>query len=183
MNKSFLIDIVEALYQIRCARTQKVSPLVKMHLEFAEGPLVRSLEEVGLTIGKTAAEADQAKRFVMDAKDENAVDKVLEVRIREEVKVPFPVDTVQQALEDASRISGSDSVQRELGRFTQFCSRSIYAKPDGPLIEDDPEIPVYSWIRERCRNGVPFEDVSAMANLYVDWTKEVCNAFKLKTGI
>lgn len=179
---NILTEAVEALYNIRCAleASKKTDSIVKMHLQYAESALKMGLTNTGLNVGVTSNDADQAKLAVLKIKDNNAqivvertVEKIKEVKI--EVKVP--TDHVQTCMEKAGDISGSQSVHKELGRFNEFVHRAIFCNPDESLMPDDPDLPVYEWIRKKCPDGIYTNDLYAMGNLYVEWTAEVGKIF------
>jgi hypothetical protein len=174
-------DLVEALYHVRCLKALKLKGLPKVHVGYAEPPLVGLLQAEGLDPGTSAEEADNLKLHCMGQAPVYVQEGDMVVRGR-----------IEAVLEEAALVTGSGDEFRELGRLQLFCMRMKFSRPvdypsnpeipeflqskAGPLIEDDKEVPVYLWCREHGRS--PAVTLAEAADLYLQWTEEVCRKFK-----
>jgi hypothetical protein len=163
-------DLAEILYQARCGLASKPRGIIKFHLEMIEAPLAGLLREGGYDPGITADDADYLKLSLMDIPTRS-----LPAPPEPKVKIVNQIiekDIVAHLLDEASSVSGSECQFRELSRFQEFCIRMRYKD----CIPDDPEIPVYQWVRDH-NDKAPAADIIEAAKLYLEWTREVCRKF------
>jgi hypothetical protein len=174
-------DLAEALYHVRCLKALKPKGLLKTHVDYAEHPLVGLLRAEGLDPGTSAEEVDNLKLHCMGQAPAYLQEGGMVARGR-----------VEAVLEEAAAVTGSGDDFRELGRFQLFCMRMKFSRPvdypndpeipdflqshQGPLVEDDKEVPVYTWCRSQGRS--PAITVAEAADLYLRWTEEVCKRFR-----
>jgi hypothetical protein len=147
-----LVPIVDALYHARCLVALKIKGLAREHVGYITQALTEVLREAGEDPGATALEADELKMRLMGT-----------------MPVDAQLSRLEPCLESTADANGSD-VFRELGRFHEFCLRMRFAKPENPLLQDDPVVPVYAWCRRDGRG--PAHDIQGAAKLYVQWTSE-----------
>ena len=103
-----------------------------------------------------------------------------------------PADTVATALQAAAEATGSGDELRELERLHVFCMRSIFAgtvETDlggehlvlGPLMDDDPVLPVRPWLEA---NGLHAPaGVEEAASLYLRWQRDACDLYRMSIGV
>lgn len=154
-------NIAEALYRVRLLQDLRPRGLIKDHAQAIEHELSADLIAAGLDPGTTPEAADALKLDLQ----------------RQPRHQPRPAaGSLQSALEQAAELSGSQSVWRELERFTHFCARMRLSKPGEALIADDKLLPVYVWCRASGR--APATDLAEAARLYLDWTAEALEQFR-----
>lgn len=152
------VNLAEALYRARCLLAQRPRGLIRDHAVAVEHELVAALLDAGHDPGTTALDADALKLRLMTA-GAGATQAA----------------GLKQALDEAAELSGSQSVWRELERFTHFCARMRLSKPGQALISDDKQLPVYAWCRSDGR--APAADLGEAAKLYLGWTREALEQF------
>lgn len=171
--------VSDALYHLRQAKEQKgrKPPEVKFLLDYATPLLERALRAADIDPGVSAADAD---RLQLSLKPMGSP---------EVVHLEVPVEgSLEALLQQAMERSGNHDIFKELGRFHEFCSRATYCGttvyPDGqtvgPLMDDDPDLPVYDWIRQEGRGD--WSTLTAAARLYQQWQDEKLSGFEKKMG-
>ena len=160
-----MINVADALYFVRCMRPEKLRGLTKAYASDIERALCAALEAAGHAPGETAADADALKLRLMG--------QTLPAGYGEG---SAPSGRLEAVLEETAELTGSDSVWRQLERFTLFCSRMRFGKPGSGIVEDDKLLPVYAWCRAYGRE--PAADLAEATELYLAWTRETIRQFK-----
>lgn len=160
-----MIHVADALYFVRCMQLEKLRGLTKAYAGDIERALCAALEEAGHAPGETAEDADALKLRLMGQTPPAGYGEG-----------SAPTGRLEAALEETADLTGSDSVWRQLERFTLFCSRMRFSKPGLGIVEDDKLLPVYSWCRADGRE--PAADLTEASELYLAWTQEAIQQFK-----
>lgn len=167
------VEVAEVLFQIRVTReglagrkTSRGGVKIELDtLKSLDTQLCMHLRNAELDPGSSAEDVDRLKLDLLHERVE-----------------PQQGDIVRRCLEEAAELDGcSGLMHRIVGRWAEFVNRAVFGADENgqALIADDALLPVRPWVKTR---GVDTCDMSAMASAFVEWTREVNEAFRCSRG-